>query len=76
MEKKLRVMDSSGDSRITFNPAEAEAKATLEARALFDRMQAGGGAVFAYDKTGEPTRVKDFNDLAEDNIVVPRIVSG
>lgn len=75
--KTLRKMDSTGDSRFTFDESQANAKATQEARALFDRMQAGGGAVFALDGKGEGTaKVTRFEDLAEDNIAVPKIAGG
>jgi len=75
--KKLRKMDSTGDTVIEFDEAEASAKATQEAKALFERMMAGGGAVFAIGKTGEAdTQVRKFQDLAHDNVIVPKIVGG
>lgn len=76
--KKLRMMDSTGDTVIEFNEAEAKAKATLEAKALFERMAEGAGAVFAVNR-GEgkaDKRVTSFKDLEADNVVVPRIVGG
>ena len=75
--KKLRKMDSSGDTVIEFDETEAQAKATQEAKALFERIASDGGAVFKIDKTGQADgRVKRFEDLAEDNVIVPRIVGG
>ena len=74
--KMLRMMDSTGDTVINFDEAKAKADATKEVRALFERMSKAGAAVFSIDKDGGNTRVKDFKDLAEDNVIVPRIVSG
>lgn len=75
--KKIRKMDSTGDSVIDFNPAEAEAAATKEAKALFERIGKEGGSVFALDDKGDAAgRVTNFDNLAEDNVVVPRIVGG
>lgn len=75
--KTLRVMDSTGDTVIEFDEAKADAKATIEAKALFERMTKAGGAVFTVGKgaTGD-MRVTDFKDLAEDNLIVPKIVGG
>lgn len=75
--KKLRVMDSSGDTVIEFDEAEVTAKATEEARALFERLSARG-AVFAVNR-GEgkaDKRVTNFDELEADNLAVPRIVGG
>ena len=76
--KKLRVMDSSGDSVIEFNELEAEASATKEAQALFERMTVKSAAVFAVNRgVGEPDkRVTNFNELEQDNVIVPLIVGG
>ena len=77
--KILRVMDSTGDTRIEFNETEACAsKANMEARALFERLTGKGAAVFAVNRgEGAPDkRVTNFNDLEGENIVVPLIVGG
>ena len=76
--KTLRKMDSTGDTVIEFDELAADAKATIEAKALFARMAAGGGAVFAVNRgEGQPDkRVTNFNDLEADNLVIPRIVGG
>lgn len=74
--KKLRLLDSSGDTVIEFD--ETEANATKEAEALFKRMTDKGATVFAVNR-GEgqtDTRVKDFKELEQDNVIVPRIVGG
>lgn len=83
--KKLRVMDSSGDSGgalgkppLEFDDTEATAAVRAEAKALFERMTSLDAAVFAVDRAGaEPDkRVTNFNDLEADNIIIPRIVGG
>lgn len=75
--KKLRVMDSSGDSVLEFNEAEVDAKATQEAKELFDRLKNQGAAIFAVNRDGQPDRrVTNFDELEASNVVVPRIVGG
>ena len=76
--KKLRLLDSSGDTVIEFDETEATTKARDEAMALFGRLAEKGAATFAVNRgAGEPDkRVTDFNDLENDNIIVPRIVGG
>ena len=76
--KKLRVMDSSGDTVIEFDETEATTKATEEAKALFERLTAKGAVAFAINRGGaEPDKkVTNFNELEADNIIVPRIVGG
>lgn len=76
--KRLRVMDSTGDTAIEFDEAQAEAKATAEAQALFERMTGKGAAVFAVNRgDGQADkRVKNFNELEAENVIVPLIVGG
>ena len=75
--KKIRVMDSTGDTVIEFDETVKD-KATLEAEALFDRLTKNSAAVFAVNRgEGQPDkRVTNFNELGEENIIVPRIVGG
>ena len=70
--KKLRVMDSSGDSLVEF---EAGTAAEQQARELFGRLMEKNSAVFAVDG-GESRRVRDFDALGQENVVVPAIVGG
>ena len=76
--KKLRVMDSSGDTVVEFDETEVQSKAAEEAKALFERLTAKGAAAFAVNRGGvEPDKkVTNFNELEADNIIVPRIVGG
>lgn len=76
--KTLRLMDSSGDAVIDFDETEATAKARDEAKALFEKLTGKGAAVFAVSR-GEgqaDKRVKDFNDLERENVIVPAISGG
>ena len=76
--KTLRVMDSTGDTVLKFDETEATAAAASEAKALFERMTGKGAAVFAVNRgEGQPDkRVKNFNELEQDNVIVPAIVGG
>ncbi len=78
MTKTLRVLDSSGDTVVEFDAAQADAKATGEAKALFDRLTQGGSAVFAVNRaSGAPDqKVTSFDSLEEQNIVVKPLVGG
>ena len=74
--KKLRLMDSTGDSEVAFD--EADLKATEEARALFERVTGNGGAAFAVSRAdGLPDkRLRDFGECEAETLLVPRIVGG
>lgn len=77
--KKIRVMDSTGDTVVEFDETLAmKDKAFLEAEALFERLTKNSAAVFAVNRAeGQPDkRVTNFNDLEQENIIVPRIVGG
>ena len=92
MKKLLQVLSSEhGDKPYVFDTedatidttlAEAEVVAVAEARALFDRLSHQGGA--AFEITPEPgrtelktkKRVHAFEELGEQNILVPRFEGG
>ena len=77
--RRLKLMDSSGDTMIEFEPGvEMASKAEMEARALFERMTGKGAAVFAVNRgEGKPDlRVTDFRALEDENLIVPPIVGG
>lgn len=79
MKKVMKIMDRTGDSRVEFECGEAiKSKAETEAQELFERLTAKGAAVFAVNRPNgqEDKRVKNFSELEEENIVVPRIVAG
>lgn len=77
MKKVMRVMSSEhGDKPYEFDPDQAT-PATAEAKALLERIFKGGGAVFKVGPNGETQgRVKSFEELGEQNIVVPKIEGG
>lgn len=77
MKVVLKVMDSSGDSSVAFD-TEVEDKAKSEARVFFDKLMAKGAAVFAVNRAdGESDkRVRNFDELEAENVVVPRIAGG
>ncbi len=77
--KRIRVMDSSGDSVVEFDETLAMKDAAYtEADALFERLTGKGAAVFAVNR-GEGVadkRVRHFDELESENVVVPVIVGG
>lgn len=76
MQKTLRVMDRTGDTAVTFY--EADAESVRKARALYEQATKKASAVFAVNRAdGAPDRkVTRFEDLEEENVVVPAIVGG
>ncbi|HEX4986082.1 MAG TPA: hypothetical protein VFV71_08455 [Burkholderiales bacterium] len=74
--KTLRVLDSSGDTSISFDDSTPEARAA--ARALFDARLAAGATAFKIRREhGRPDeKVTDFWALEEETVIVPRIVGG
>jgi hypothetical protein len=77
MKKLLYSMDSSGDTRIAFDP-DVDQEATAEAKALFERViNAGGQAFKVKQPDGKPDeKVTDFAQLGEETVLVPRVVGG
>ena len=69
--KKLRVLNSTGDTVLEFD----ETKALDEAKALFEKLKGEGAAVFAVGAQGDK-RVAKFSELGEENVAVLRIVGG
>lgn len=74
--KRIRVMDRTGDSVVEFD--EADAKATDEARALFDRLRKDGHAVFAVNRGEgkEDQMVTRFEELSAENVARGPIAGG
>lgn len=71
--KTIRVMDSTGDTKVEFEPNTAAEK---EAKALFERLSSKGAAVFAIEKGGDSRRVGNFEELGDENVIVPAIIGG
>ena len=76
--KTLRILDSSGDRVVEFDETSATVSARREARALFQRLLAGGSVAFKVNRDeGKPDeKVTDFSALENETIVVPRVVGG
>ena len=76
--KLLRVLDSGGDRILAFDDTQATTSAREQAKALFDRMLAGGSLAFKVNRAGgrPDEKAADFSALENETIVVPRIVGG
>jgi hypothetical protein len=76
--KTLRVLDSSGDRVVEFDDTAASTESREQAKALFERLLAGGSAAFKVNRgKGAPDeKVTDFAALENETIVVPRVVGG
>lgn len=76
--KTLRVLDSSGDRVVEFDGSAASAQCREQARALFERLLAGGSTAFKVNRGNgmQDEKVTDFAALENETIVVPRVVGG
>jgi hypothetical protein len=74
MKKVLKVMDKTGDSSVEFD-TDVQNEALSEGRKLFDSIMAKGSAVFRVNGK-ESEQVRSFDELGEENVVVPRITGG
>lgn len=73
--KKIRKLDSSGDAVLEFN--ETDAKASAEAKALFDRLMGEGRAPFAVNRGDQPDKkLTNFDQIENDTVFIPRIQGG
>lgn len=74
--KKIRRLDSSGDTVLEFN--EVDEKATAEAKALFDRLMGEGRVPFAVNRgDAQPDKkLSDFSQVEGDTVFIPRIQGG
>jgi hypothetical protein len=74
--KVIRKLDSSGDSAVTFDPADA--KATAEAKALFDRLKDEGRVPFAVNRAdGQPDKkLGSFKEVENETVFIPLITGG
>lgn len=75
MLKLLKLMDKSGDTAVAFDTEDAAAVA--RARAEFDKAMLKAAAVVTVPRDGSPGQVvRRFEDLAEENVVIPAITGG
>jgi len=78
----LRVLSSAGDTQYTWDrvaveahDAEAEA-AVREAERIFKSARRGGSTAFSVSTGTAPVRIDQFDQTAEQIILVPRVIGG
>lgn len=76
MKRLLRVLDTTGDTRISYDLESGENLAA--AKAAFDAAVKKGSSVFnVMPGSNETTqRVTSFGELSEEAVVVPKITAG
>lgn len=76
MKKVIRYLDHTGDTRVEFDTEDKVA--TDEARKLFERLTKSGQPAFAVNRANgqEDKKLKSFDELENDTIVIPRIAGG
>lgn len=74
--KKIRRLDSSGDTVLEFN--ETDVKASEEAKALFERLMGEGRVPFAINRgDAQPDKkLTSFDQVENDTVFIPRIQGG
>ena len=69
------VMDCSGDTRHSFDPADTAA--VEDARLRFRTMTAGGFRAVALAKDGQPgTLLREFDATVEETLFIPQLRGG
>jgi hypothetical protein len=78
----LRVMSRRGDDRVVWDVKQAEVgdpealAAVREAERIFAEERARGGTAFKVEPGQAPTRIDQFDQTAEQIVMVPRVVGG
>jgi len=78
----LRVMSRRGDDRVTWDEQSVlagnpEAIAAIrEAERIFEQERARGATAFRIDPGKPAQRIEDFDQTAEQIVLVPRVVGG
>ncbi len=78
----LRVMSRRGDDRVTWDEqrvlaADPEATAAVrEAERIFEQERAKGATAFRIDPGKPAQRIEEFDQTAEQIVLVPRVVGG
>lgn len=78
----LRVMSRRGDDRVAWDVRQAEVgdpeaiAAIREAERIFAEERARGGTAFKVEKGQAPVRIDQFDQTAEQIVIVPRVVGG
>ena len=68
------VMDHTGDTRHSFDAADA--KAVLKAEGRFKKLTRLGFTAAVRSASGEVTIVRSFDPTAEETVFFPRLVGG
>lgn len=76
MKRLLRILDKTGDTRLEYDLTDEASLAP--AKAAFDAAVAKGSSVFNVTPGSNETtqRVKSFDELSQEAIVVPKITGG
>jgi hypothetical protein len=68
------IMDTTGDSRHTFNPGDFQELARAEQR--FNELTNHGFTAAVRTGPGQVSRIKSFDPTAEETLFFPRLVGG
>lgn len=76
MKRLLRILDKTGDTRISYDLEQGDNLAA--AKAAFDDAVKQGSSVFNVTPGSNETtqRVKSFGELSEEAVIVPKITAG
>ncbi len=78
----LRVMSRRGDDRVMWDVRQVEVgdpeavAAVREAERIFSDQRARGATAFKVDKGQAPVRIDQFDQTAEQIVLIPRVVGG
>ena len=78
----LRVMSRRGDDRVLWDVRQVEVgdpeaiAAVREAERIFDEQRARGATAFRVEPGEAPVRIDQFDQTAEQIVMVPRVVGG
>jgi hypothetical protein len=78
----LRVMSRRGDDRVMWDVRQVEVgdpeavAAVREAERIFSEQRARGATAFKVDKGQAPVRIDQFDQTAEQIVLIPRVVGG
>jgi hypothetical protein len=78
----LRVMSRRGDDRVAWDVRQVEVgdpeaiAAVREAERIFSEQRARGATAFKVETGQGPVRIDQFDQTAEQIVIVPRVVGG
>lgn len=78
----LRVMSQRGDDRVTWDvnqikTGDPEALAAVrEAERIFRQQRGAGATAFRVESGQAPVRIDEFDQTAEQIVMVPRLIGG